>query len=288
MPGVIVAGCDGLNALRWNATAYRDGYAGLLAGATTVVARDGVGVCCGGCDGDAARVCAGGPDIALRAGGGERGALAFKDAGVARDGYNRNWNDGQVQGVDLCAAVRVRMGILVGSALRVGGAVPGVLAALADSIGLVLWSVDGQVQGVHLCATVRVRMGVPVCSALGVGGAIPSVGFARVGSKCLMLWMEYCQVQGHDAVAAVGGTMGDGVSRRIGALRVGDTMPGVAVAGSGCLYTLCGNAVGHRDGDGGRLGAAAVRHSAYDSVCGCGGWTDRDRRGVLIVWIPMI
>ena len=98
----------------------------------------------------------GGPDVALCAGGGERGALTFQYAGVTRDGYVRDWRDGQVQRVDLRAAVCVSMGVFVGPALRVGGAVPSVLAALAHSIGLMLRIVDGQMQRVDLCATVDI------------------------------------------------------------------------------------------------------------------------------------
>ena len=82
--------------------------------------------------------------------------------------------------------------------------------------------------------------------------------------------------------------MGDGVGCRVGALRVGDTMPGVAVTGCGSFHTLRRNAVGHRDGDGGRLCAATVRHGSYDSVNGCGCGTDRDGRRGLAIGIPMV
>ena len=222
---------------------------------------------------------------------GEGGAPVKIDGGVARNGHHRDGLDGEVQGIYLRAAVRIRVAVGVVAGSGVGVPVPGVLAAFTGGVSLVLRGVDGQVQSVNLSATVCVRVGVKIGAALGVGLPVacgPGVAAALGNGDGIVCRFIDGEVERNNTVAAVGGPVGDRVGCRAGALRVGDTVPGVAVAGRGCHYTLCGNAAGHRDGDGGRLCAATVCHSAYDSVCGGGGRTDRDRRGGFVVWIPMI
>ena len=87
--------------------------------------------------------------------------------------------DGQVQGIDLRAAVGVFVAVGVGAALGVGCAVPRVAAASRFGDGCVGRIVDGKVEGIDLRAPVVVFVAVEVVSAFGVGYAInPSEGAA--------------------------------------------------------------------------------------------------------------
>ena len=279
MPKIRPAGVHGLHTMNGRALAYCDGDVDRLAGAVAVVTSDAVGGCCDGGNDDGIGAFAGGPNVILRTGSGERGALVHRDVGVARDGHDRIGHDGEVKGVDLCASVSVRMGVPVGAALRVGGAIPGVLAALGDRNGLVYRIVDGKVQGVDLCAAVSVKMGVQISAALRVSGSVPSVLTALADCLGLVVRVVDGQVQGDDAVTAVGGTVGDDVARRTGALRVGGSVPSVVVTGCGGHHTLCGNAIAYRNGDVNHL-ACATAVVTRDGVGGRRGGRDGDGVGV--------
>ena len=99
-------------------------------------------------------------------------------AGTDGDRRVHRVEDGQVEGIDLRAAVGIKMtvGIVAGSS--VGLSVPGVGAALADGDRRVHRVEDGQVEGIDLRTTVGVEVAVSVVAGGGVGLSVPGVGTA--------------------------------------------------------------------------------------------------------------
>ena len=80
--------------------------------------------------------------------------------------------EGEVQGVDLRAAVRIRVAVEIVAALGIGLPVtgsPGVAVALGDGKGRVLRVEEGEVQGIDLRATIGVRVTIQIVAALGIG-----------------------------------------------------------------------------------------------------------------------
>ena len=94
------------------------------------------------------------------------------------DGLMHRVENGQVEGVDLRAAVGVEMTVGVVAGSRVGMSVPGVGAALADGDRRVHRVEDGQVEGIDLRTTVGVEVAVSVVAGGGVGLSVPGVGTA--------------------------------------------------------------------------------------------------------------
>ncbi len=99
-------------------------------------------------------------------------------AGTDGDRRVHRVEDGQVEGVDLCASVGVEVAVSVVAGSGVGLSVPSVGAALADGDGLVHRVEDGQVEGVDLRTTVGVEVAVSVVAGGGVGLSVPGVGTA--------------------------------------------------------------------------------------------------------------
>ena len=79
--------------------------------------------------------------------------------------------------------------------------------------------------------------------------------------------MDNDEVEIHDTIAAIGGPVRECVGRSVGALGVGVSVPGVAVASRDGLNVIEGDAVAHGDGNAGR-GAGASVSSASDRVGG--------------------
>ena len=111
VPSVAAAGSDGLHTLSRYAGTHVDGDAGRCTGAAIRGAGDKVGGSSGGRHGDGTGVGARGPGVAAGTAGGERGAFVAVDVIVARNGYHGNGLDGEVQGVHLRAAVRIRVAV---------------------------------------------------------------------------------------------------------------------------------------------------------------------------------
>ena len=86
--------------------------------------------------------------------------------------------DGQVQRVNLCAAVGISVTVGVVAALSVGSAVPHVVFAFRDGGGHVRRVVDRQVECINLSTSIGIRVTEGVITARRVGRAVPHVAFA--------------------------------------------------------------------------------------------------------------
>ena len=75
------------------------------------------------------------PGVAVGTGCSKRGAGTATDTGIATDGDCGSGMDGEVQGIDLCAAVTVCVTVSVVAGRGVSVSVPGVTAAFADGNG---------------------------------------------------------------------------------------------------------------------------------------------------------
>ena len=137
--------------------------------------------------------------------------------------------DGQVQGVDLGAAVVVEVAVLVVAADTVLGVVPGVAVASHHSLGLVDRVVDGQAEGSDAVTAVAAEGGVLIAATNGVCHVVPLVADAGLGLDRGADGLLDGEVQGHGAVAAVDILEGLAVGAGGG---VRDLVPGVADAGS--------------------------------------------------------
>ena len=185
VPSIATAGGDGLHALGGNAGPHIDGDAGRCAGASVSVSGNGVGGGTGGRHGDGIGIRTCGPNIAVGAVCGERGAFIEMDETIAGNGYIRDRLDGEVQRIDLRAAVGIGVAVQVGAALGVGLPVagsPGVAATLTSSGNGVLYVVDGEVQGDDTVTAGGSPARNGECrgaGALRVGGAVPGETFAR-------------------------------------------------------------------------------------------------------------
>ena len=247
VPGVAFAGGDGFHALGGYAGPHSDGDAGGCAGAAVRGAGDSVSGGSGGRHGDGIGAGACGPGVAVGTAGGECGTLIKMYGSAARDGHNGNGSDSQVQGVDLCATVGVRVAVQVCAALGVGLSVaggPSVTAAFVGSGGGVLCVVNGKVQGDNAVASrggpVVYGEGRGVCAG-GVGGPVPGVAAA-----------------GGDGLHALSGYAGAHVDGDAG----GCAGASVSVSGNGV-----GGGTGGRNGDG--IGVCpSGPNIAVGAVCG--------------------
>ncbi len=111
--------------------------------------------------------------------------------------------DGEVEGIDLRAAVGVGMREGVAAGIGVGGPVPDVRLACAVRERRVYRVEDGEVEGVHLRATVVIDVRVGVVAGTGVGGPVPGVGLALGDDGGYMVRVADVKVQGIDLRATV-------------------------------------------------------------------------------------
>ena len=208
MPGVAVAGRDGLHAAAGGGDGEQEGD-----GAVAAVAADGV-------------------EGRRHGGSGGVGAVMPGVAVAGRDGQRGRGGllDGEGQGDGAVAAVAAREGLAVGTRSTVLDVVPHIAAAdaLAELVGRGL--VDHEVQGHGAVAAVDGLVALGVGTAGGVVALSPDVvGAGGVVEDGVDAVVEG-QVEGHRAVAAAA-EVEDIDGCRLGNLGVGDTVdPGVALA----------------------------------------------------------
>ena len=132
VPSVAAAGSYGLDTLRGYALFNVDGDADGLTCAQVVVPRDGVGGCrCWiGYETRGTQPIA--PNVGFGTRGHNGGALVEEYVGVAGYGHHRDGRDGEVQGVNLSAAIGAGILVSVGARGGVCGPIPGVTAALIN------------------------------------------------------------------------------------------------------------------------------------------------------------
>ena len=132
VPSVAAAGSDGLDTLRGYALFNVNGDADRLTRAQVVVTRDCIGG--GRCrrDYETRGVQSIAPNVGFSTRGHNDGALVDEYAGVAGDGHHRDGRNGEVQGINLSAAIVAGILVSVGARGGVGGPVPSVTAALIN------------------------------------------------------------------------------------------------------------------------------------------------------------
>ena len=153
--------------------------------------------------------------------------------------------DGEVQGIDLRAAVSIGVDVGVVAAYRVGlcGSIhtgPYVGLAGRGRDCRMHRIVDGEVQGIDLRATVSIGVAVGVVAAFVVGlcGSVhtdPGVGLAGRGRDCRMNGIVDGEVQGIDlrATVSIGVAVGVVAAFVVGLCGSVHTGPGVGLAGRG-------------------------------------------------------
>ena len=189
--------------------------------------------------------------------------------------------DGQVQRHDAVAAVGGREGTCVITAGRVGLVNPRVAVAVHNVNGLDHRLLDGQVQRHYAVAAIGSREGLCIIAAGGIDLAVPLIADTVGSGEFVQHLVQDGQVQGDDTIAAGGSAFRNTISGVVGALRIGDTVPRVAVASRDNLRGDSRVASTHLHSEGGRNALAVVFRRACHriGVTADGRRCDRDGRG---------